>query len=51
LRPKENCPCYNMFAKKGMKELKKLYVKALKNQMRELMGFKHCDKRLLKKLK
>jgi len=50
LRPRENCPCYEVMKKKSMDELLELLAKALKNQIEALEKSGNNDEELMKDL-
>lgn len=50
LRPRENCPCYEVMKKKSMDELLNLLAKALKNQIEALEKSGNNDEELMKDL-
>eukprot|EP00928_Gymnodinium_smaydae_P008702 TRINITY_DN13181_c0_g2_i1.p1 TRINITY_DN13181_c0_g2~~TRINITY_DN13181_c0_g2_i1.p1 ORF type:complete len:302 (+),score=82.20 TRINITY_DN13181_c0_g2_i1:87-908(+) len=46
LRPKDSCPCFSNFMKKELHQVYDLLVKALENQVTELVNGKYHDKAL-----
>merc|ERR1719362_471121 len=51
LRPKDLCPCYANFMKKDISELYDLLLKALENQLQQLVTSKYYDPQLEAQLK
>jgi len=50
LRPRENCPCYEVLKKKGLDELLELLSKALKGQIEALENSGNNDEEIMKDL-